>query len=153
MLNVADVGYAPLTCMRRHRRACRHERVVRKLILPVGERKDQAVNFIVIAATTLLASISANSFAANDPTTICETTSSAIPLPTYGHCKAGDLIEVDSFEIKSICRLDEPVIPLGQKFLCGYRGERRTIRSRTLTEVEKAYQRQQTEAIVRKYSN
>lgn len=111
------------------------------------------MNFIVITATTLLASIGANSFAANDATTICETTSSAIPLPNYGHCKVGDLIEVDSFEVKTVCRLDEPVISLSHKFLCAYRGERRTIRSRTLTEVEKAYQRQQTEAMVRKYSN
>ena len=111
------------------------------------------MNTQALAAAVLLVSATQASIAGEEPSSFCETTSAGIPIPSYGHCKPGDGIEVDPREVKTICRLSEPVVPVGSKFLCTFRGQPRPIRARPLTEVEKSYQRQQTEALLKKYSN
>ena len=87
---------------------------------------------------------------AADPDTLCETRTATIPVPSYKHCKAGDLVEVDAFELARLCVLNGPVLATKDKFLCVYRGERRSVRNRPLTETEKAYDKQQVESLVDK---
>ena len=104
-----------------------------------------------IICTSFLLAISLLAHSATEPETLCETRTGTIPTPSYKHCKSGDLVEVDAFEVPRRCSLTGTVVSIKDKFLCVYRGEKRTIRKRPLTDVEKAYDRQQLDPLMDKY--
>jgi hypothetical protein len=90
---------------------------------------------------------------AADPQTLCETRTGTIQAPVYTHCKSGDVVEVDAFEVARRCSLTEPVVPVKERYLCVYRGGKRTIRARPLNDVEKAYEKQHVESLLDKYTD
>lgn len=86
-----------------------------------------------------------------DPRIYCETRTASIVTASYSHCKEGDLIQVEAFEVKTLCNLMSPVVAVGSEHLCAYRGEARTTRRRPLTAVEEAYRKEQVDSAMEKY--
>ena len=89
----------------------------------------------------------------SDPDILCKTRTATIPVADYKHCEKGDLVQIEEYEVARQCILSEPVIVLGQRVLCKYRGERRNVRERPLSDVEKAYDEEQVDRLVDKYTD
>lgn len=89
--------------------------------------------------------------AVTDPSTLCETRTATIAVPSYAHCKVDDLIEVEAHEVSRMCAMSGPIVQVRDRYLCAYRGDRRTIRERPLTEVEKQYDKEQLNLLLDKY--
>jgi hypothetical protein len=90
---------------------------------------------------------------AADPGTLCETKTSALATAVFKHCKAGDLVKVDSYELQRVCDLAAPVIAVQSEYLCTYRGTRRIVRERPLSKNEKALESENVDALVEKYKD
>lgn len=105
-------------------------------------------------AISLLLLISNSAFAAQilDPTDVCKTKTAMIAVESFAHCKEGDVIQVNAYEMMSRCRLDSPIIAAGQEFVCIYRGAKRAVRERPLTASEQAFEKEQMPNLLKKYS-
>jgi len=90
---------------------------------------------------------------ASDPDMLCETRTATIPVPEYSHCEKGDLVEIETDEVARRCTLSEPLVPLGRHVLCTYRGEKRDVRKRPLSDAEKAYDQEEIGGLIDKYSD
>ena len=73
--------------------------------------------------------------------------------PSYRHCKEGDLVEVDAYEVKGVCKSNSMITELRNKeYICVYRGSKRTTRERPLTEAEKEWEEFYMQQLMEKYS-
>ena len=87
----------------------------------------------------------------SDSNNFCETKPHALE-SSYKHCEEGDLVEVDAFEIKRVCKSNSMITELRKKeYICVYRGSKRNIRERPLTKTEKEWKKFYGEQIMEKY--
>ena len=93
----------------------------------------------------------ANNFTETDSKTFCETKPINLE-PLYRHCREGDLVEVDAYEVKRVCKSNSMITELRNKeYICVYRGSKRTIRERPLSEAEKEWEEFHKQQLVEKY--
>jgi hypothetical protein len=96
----------------------------------IGEiMKTMAIMVLLVSSSVLALQVS-------DSGTICETKTSATS-ELFNHCKEGDLIQVSSFGMKYLCKLNATIIPVQNEYLCSYRGSKRKTRKRPLSDAEK----------------
>lgn len=86
----------------------------------------------------------------SDSNNFCETKPHNLE-PSYKHCEEGDLVEVDAFEIKVVCKSNSMITKLEEGYICVYRGSKRNIRERPLTKVEKEWKQFYLEQLMEKY--
>ena len=93
----------------------------------------------------------ANNFTETDSKTFCETKPINLE-PLYRHCREGDLVEVDAYEVKKVCKSNSMITELRNKeYICVYRGSKRTIRERPLSQAEKEWKEFRKQQLVEKY--
>jgi hypothetical protein len=109
------------------------------------------MNATIIAC--MLFSSSALALQASDPETICETNASVSSISSFKHCEKGDLITVGAYEMQRVCDLNSTILPLQNEYVCVYRGTKRDVRKRPLSEAEKALEKEHLEGLVEKYSD
>ena len=89
----------------------------------------------------------------SDPDTICETKNSTIAVSSYNHCKKGELIKVDAFDMQRVCELNSIIVPIQNEYLCVYRGSKRNLHNRPLNETEKLLKKENMKNLIDKYTN
>ena len=89
---------------------------------------------------------------ATEPDTICETKTATAAVSSFRHCSKGDLIKVDAFEMQRVCELNATIVAIQNEYLCVYRGSKRKLHNRPLSEAEKAVQKEHVNNLVEKYS-
>lgn len=86
----------------------------------------------------------------SDPDTICEAKIATLAVSSFKHCKAGDLVKVDSYDLQRVCELNSTIVPIQSEFLCTYRGSKRVTRERPLSKAEKALEKETQEKLAQK---
>ncbi len=89
----------------------------------------------------------------SDPDTICEAKIATLAVSSFKHCKAGDLVKVDSHDLQRVCELNSTIVPIQSEFLCTYRGSKRATRERPLSKAEKALDKEARENLAQKNAN
>ena len=93
----------------------------------------------------------ATNFTETDSKNFCETKPSNLE-PSYRHCREGDLVEVDAYEVKGVCKSNSMITELRNKeYICVYRGSKRTVRERPLTKAEKEWEEFHSQQLMEKY--
>lgn len=86
----------------------------------------------------------------SDPDTICEAKIATLAVSSFKHCKSGDLVKVDSYDLQRVCELNSTIVPIQSEFLCTYRGSKRVTRERPLSKAEKALEKETQEKLAQK---
>ena len=88
-----------------------------------------------------------------DPDTICEAKIATLAVSSFKHCKAGDLVKVDAYDLQRVCELNSTIVPIQNEFLCTYRGSKRATRERPHSQAGKALEKEAREKLAQKYAN
>lgn len=106
----------------------------------------------IFTITLLLMSNTAFALQVTDPDTICETKTATAAVSSFKHCNKGDLVKDDAYEMQRVCELNATIVPIQSDYLCVYRGSKRNLRNRPLSEAEKAVEKEHVNNLLEKYS-